>query len=124
MLEAGCGAGRFTEILLQLPAAAVTSTDLNSAVEPNQVNCPQSARHRIVQCDIKDLQFPPAQYDMVICLGVLQHTRPKYSCPCCRQGVQIAPTPLTLFWGRSTWKRSAPDVLFGMFGGKVPMRPR
>lgn len=75
VLEAGCGAGRFTEILLQLPAAIVTSTDLSSAVEPNQLNCPQSPRHRIIQCDINCLPFLPGQYDVVICLGVIQHTR-------------------------------------------------
>jgi 2-polyprenyl-3-methyl-5-hydroxy-6-metoxy-1,4-benzoquinol methylase len=75
VLEAGCGAGRFTEILLRQPAACVTSTDLSSAVEPNQVNCPQSDRHRIIQCDINRLPFGPEQYDIVLCLGVVQHTR-------------------------------------------------
>ena len=75
VLEAGCGAGRFTEILLQLPGASVTSTDLSSAVEPNQTNCPQSGRHRIIQCDIWQFPFQPAQYDFVICLGVVQHTQ-------------------------------------------------
>lgn len=75
ILETGCGAGRFTEILLQQPAAAVTSTDLSSAVEPNQMNFPQSERHRIIQCDINQMPFAPGQYDIVICLGVVQHTR-------------------------------------------------
>jgi 2-polyprenyl-3-methyl-5-hydroxy-6-metoxy-1,4-benzoquinol methylase len=75
ILETGCGAGRFTEILLQLPAAFVTSTDLSSAVEPNQENCPQFERHRIIQCDINRLPFPPEQYDIVVCLGVIQHTK-------------------------------------------------
>ena len=75
VLEAGCGAGRFTEILLQQPGAAVTSTDLSSAVEPNQVNCPQSDRHRIIQCDINAMPFAPEQYDIVLCLGVVQHTK-------------------------------------------------
>jgi len=75
ILEAGCGAGRFTEILLETPAAMVTSTDLSSAVEPNQLNCPQSARHRIVQSDINQFPFQPAQFDVVMCLGVIQHTR-------------------------------------------------
>lgn len=74
ILEAGCGAGRFTEVLLQLPAAAVTSTDLSSAVEPNQENCPQSDRHRVVQCDINAFPFVPQQFDLVVCLGVIQHT--------------------------------------------------
>jgi 2-polyprenyl-3-methyl-5-hydroxy-6-metoxy-1,4-benzoquinol methylase len=74
ILESGCGAGRFTEILLSLPAASVTSTDLSSAVEPNKVNCPLSDRHRILQCDINHLPFGPEQYDIVVCLGVIQHT--------------------------------------------------
>jgi len=75
ILESGCGAGRFTEILLQLPGASVTSTDLSSAVEPNKTNCPLSDRHRIIQCDINQLPFGPEQYDIVICLGVIQHTK-------------------------------------------------
>jgi 2-polyprenyl-3-methyl-5-hydroxy-6-metoxy-1,4-benzoquinol methylase len=75
ILESGCGAGRFTEILLQLPAASVTSTDLSSAVDPNKANCPLSDRHRIIQCDINQLPFGPQQYDIVVCLGVIQHTK-------------------------------------------------
>ncbi len=75
VLEAGCGAGRFTEVLLETRAACVTSTDLSSAVEPNQANCPQSPRHRIVQCDINQFPFLPGQFDIVMCLGVIQHTR-------------------------------------------------
>jgi 2-polyprenyl-3-methyl-5-hydroxy-6-metoxy-1,4-benzoquinol methylase len=75
ILESGCGAGRFTEILLKLPAASVTSTDLSSAVEPNKANCPLSDRHRILQCDINQLPFAPEQFDIVVCLGVIQHTK-------------------------------------------------
>ena len=74
VLETGCGAGRFTEILLQMPGASVTSTDLSSAVEPNQINFQQSDRHRIIQCDINQLPFLDEQFDVVICLGVVQHT--------------------------------------------------
>jgi 2-polyprenyl-3-methyl-5-hydroxy-6-metoxy-1,4-benzoquinol methylase len=75
ILESGCGAGRFTEILLQIPAASVTSTDLSLAVEPNKANCPLSDRHRIFQCDINQLPFAPEQFDIVVCLGVIQHTK-------------------------------------------------
>jgi SAM-dependent methyltransferase len=74
VLETGCGAGRFTEVLLRAPAAVVTSTDLSSAVEANQANCPASDRHRIIRCDLNHLPFPAASYDLVICLGVIQHT--------------------------------------------------
>ena len=75
VLEAGCGAGRFTEVLLQFAGVSLTSTDLSAAVEPNQLNCPQTDRHRIVQCDINAAPFAPRQFDLVICLGVIQHTR-------------------------------------------------
>jgi len=74
VLETGCGAGRFTERLLEKLGAFVTSTDLSSAVHANQANCPQSDRHRVVQCDINALPFLPRSYDIVICLGVVQHT--------------------------------------------------
>lgn len=74
VLEAGCGAGRFTEVLLNLPGVSLTSTDLSAAVEPNQENCPQSDRHRIIQCDINAAPFVSQQYDIVVCLGVIQHT--------------------------------------------------
>jgi 2-polyprenyl-3-methyl-5-hydroxy-6-metoxy-1,4-benzoquinol methylase len=74
VLETGCGAGRFTEVLLATRSAFVTSTDLSSAVEANQLNCPQSERHRIIQCDICQMPFVAGSYDMVICLGVVQHT--------------------------------------------------
>ena len=60
--------------LLELPSAKVTSTDLSSAVEANQENFPQSARHRVIQCDIHAMPFRPAEYDLVLCLGVIQHT--------------------------------------------------
>ena len=73
VLEVGCGAGRFTEILLST-GAVVTSVDLSSAVEANQTNFPQDAHHRILQADVCHLPFAPAQYDVVFCLGVVQHT--------------------------------------------------
>lgn len=74
VLEAGCGAGRFTEVLLSLPATRLTSVDLSSAVEANQQNFPQDERHRIVQCDICRSPFRQGSFDVVVCLGVIQHT--------------------------------------------------
>jgi SAM-dependent methyltransferase len=74
VLEAGCGAGRFTEVLLSLPATFVTSTDLTKAVDANAANCPVSPRHRVVQCDINFFPFAQEAFDIVLCLGVIQHT--------------------------------------------------
>ena len=73
VLECGCGAGRFTEILLDR-GAYVTSIDLSSAVEANAANFPVNDRHRVAQADILALPFAPQQFDLVICLGVIQHT--------------------------------------------------
>jgi SAM-dependent methyltransferase len=73
VLEVGCGAGRFTEVLLAT-GAHVTSVDLSSAVEANQENFPQNDRHRILQANVLELPFREQQYDVVFCLGVIQHT--------------------------------------------------
>ena len=73
VLEAGCGAGRFTEILLK-SRAYVTSIDISSGVEANADNFPPNDHHRVAQADIRHLPFQPGQFDVVVCLGVLQHT--------------------------------------------------
>lgn len=73
VLETGCGAGRFTEVLLN-QGACVTSVDLSDAVDANRVNFAVGERHRIAQADIMRLPFARRQFDVVICLGVIQHT--------------------------------------------------
>lgn len=73
VLELGCGAGRFTEVLLK-EGASVASVDLSDAVDANQENFPQSPRHLIAQADVNALPFSPQQFDIVLCLGVIQHT--------------------------------------------------
>lgn len=73
VLEGGCGAGRFTEILLQ-KGCNVMSVDLSVAVEANALNCPSSEHHRIAKADLNQLPFAPQQFDIVLCIGVIQHT--------------------------------------------------
>jgi|TARA_Y100000034_G_scaffold113982_1_gene149585 2-polyprenyl-3-methyl-5-hydroxy-6-metoxy-1,4-benzoquinol methylase len=73
VLEAGCGAGRFTEILLEREAFVV-SMDMSSAVEANKDNFSPNDRHIIVQADILKMPFADQQFDIIICLGVIQHT--------------------------------------------------
>ena len=73
VLEAGSGAGRFTEVLLK-HGAIVHSFDYSNAVEANHANHHASERLLLVQGDIRRIPFAAAAYDYVICLGVLQHT--------------------------------------------------
>jgi 2-polyprenyl-3-methyl-5-hydroxy-6-metoxy-1,4-benzoquinol methylase len=73
VLECGCGAGRFTEILLDL-GAKLTSIDLSSAVDANADQFPTGETHRIAQADITNLPFPVGSFEVVVCLGVIQHT--------------------------------------------------
>lgn len=76
VLEAGCGAGRFTEILLAA-GANVFACDLSDAVEANYDNCRgflNQSNYFVCQADIRDLPLAPQQFDIVICIGVIQHT--------------------------------------------------
>jgi SAM-dependent methyltransferase len=73
VLEAGCGAGRFTRILAQT-GATVIAVDYSSAVD---VSAEQNGRFPNVafaQCDLLDLPFRPHSFDRVFCHGVIQHT--------------------------------------------------
>jgi SAM-dependent methyltransferase len=94
VLECGCGAGRFTEVLLERDAH-VTSVDLSSAVEANRRNFP-GERHRVVQADLLQLPFSPRSYDLVFCLGVVQHT-PDTEIAVARLYDQVAPGGTLVF---------------------------
>lgn len=72
VLEAGSGAGRFTEILLD-NGAELDSFDFSAAVEANAQNNGDRPMS-LAQADIRAIPFPKGTYDYVVCLGVLQHT--------------------------------------------------
>ncbi len=73
VLEAGSGAGRFTEILLGA-GARVVSFDYSNAVEANFENNRQKGDLFLFQGDIYRLDWPNDYFDYVFCYGVLQHT--------------------------------------------------
>jgi len=73
VLEAGCGAGRFTEIMLQ-EGANVFAVDISTAVEANYLNCNAYPNYFVCQADILELPLLPEQFDVVVCVGVIQHT--------------------------------------------------
>jgi len=76
VLEVGCGAGRFTEVLLA-SGARLVACDLSEAVEANRANCAPRAepgRYFVCQADVTALPVAPGSFDLVIALGMVQHT--------------------------------------------------
>jgi SAM-dependent methyltransferase len=73
ILEAGCGAGRFTEILCKT-GAAVTAFDASVAVEANRRNNGHYQNLALLRADILNPPFAEGSFEKVLCLGVLQHT--------------------------------------------------
>lgn len=73
VLEVGCGAGRFTEIMLEA-GARVFACDLSSAVEANYANLAGADGYFVCQADVRRLPVAPRSFDFVVCIGVIQHT--------------------------------------------------
>lgn len=73
ILEAGSGAGRFTEVLVQ-SGADVVSFDYSSAVDANATNQGRQASLHLFQDDIFRIPLVEGTFDTVFCLGVIQHT--------------------------------------------------
>jgi len=73
VLEVGSGAGRFTEHLVK--AGALTHCiDLSVAVEVNKENIGAATNYQIAQASVYEIPYPKASFDVVICIGVVQHT--------------------------------------------------
>jgi SAM-dependent methyltransferase len=73
ILEAGCGAGRFTEVMLAA-GLEVFSVDYSNAVDACLDNHGLHPNLHLIQGDIYRLPFEQGQFDRVFCMGVLQHT--------------------------------------------------
>ena len=73
ILEAGSGAGRFTEVLCRT-GAEIYSFDYSSAVEANRQNNGGQPTLHLFQADMFHIPLRDAWFDHVLCLGVLQHT--------------------------------------------------
>lgn len=73
ILEAGSGAGRFTEVMLDA-GAKVATFDLSEAVVANCQNNKDGGEVTFFQADIYDIPCADDRFDFVFCYGVLQHT--------------------------------------------------
>lgn len=72
VLDAGCGAGRFAEVVVR-DGARLVACDLSEAVEACRQNL-LPAEPLICQASIYELPFAPGSFDYVYCIGVVQHT--------------------------------------------------
>ncbi len=80
ILDAGCGAGRFADVLAEA-GATVVAADLSSAVEacaetasdPRNAS-PGRGETEVVQADLLALPFRAGAFDAIHCAGVIQHT--------------------------------------------------
>jgi len=72
ILEAGCGAGRFTQLALET-GAQVFSFDLSSAVEAAWRNNSESPKLTVFHASIYEIPMCKGAFDKIFCMGVLQH---------------------------------------------------
>lgn len=134
VLDAGCGAGRFTEVALAA-GAEVIAVDYSSAVDACWENHRGHPRLNVVQADIYRLPFAPESFDYVYCFGVLQHTPnvcgaflslPPQLRPGGKLAVDLYPRmALNLlwpkYWLRPFTKRLRKDRLFRIVERAVPL---
>jgi SAM-dependent methyltransferase len=73
ILDAGCGAGRFSEIALST-GATVIAFDYSKSVNACWDNLKNNKRLHVVQADIYKLPFKDNIFNYVYSFGVLQHT--------------------------------------------------
>ncbi len=73
VLDAGCGSGRFSEIVLKA-GAEVVAIDMSTAVDACFANLGTYANLHCVQASIYDLPFKDGTFDYGFSIGVIQHT--------------------------------------------------
>ncbi|MHB2025428.1 MAG: class I SAM-dependent methyltransferase [Elusimicrobiota bacterium] len=134
ILEAGSGAGRFTQIACET-GAEVYSFDYSSAVETNAANNSGRLNLRLFQADIYRMPLPPESFDKIFCFGMLQHTPDperafKSLIPLLRPGGEIVvdvyrkSIPALISWKyllRPLTKRIPKDALYAAVSFVVPI---
>ena len=73
VLDAGVGAGRYTDVASRW-GADVVGVDLSFAVEASHRNFGTRQNVWIAQADIAALPFRPGSFDVIFSIGVLHHT--------------------------------------------------
>ena len=78
ILDAGCGAGRFSDVA-RAHGAHVVAVDISSAIDAcrettSEADDGSSGRVDCIQASLFDLPLKPGVFDAVYCMGVIQHT--------------------------------------------------
>lgn len=133
ILEAGCGAGRFTQIAIET-GAEVYSFDYSNAIDANLANNGLQESFYPFQGDIYHIPLRKASFDKVFCFGVLQHCPdPKKAfmslIPYLKSGGEIAIDIYDLtfrafvnpkYWLRPITRHLSPDQLYKLVQLTVP----
>ena len=95
ILEAGCGMGRFLDIVSEAPRSTVVGFDLSLSVEAASENLARRSNVSIMQADLLKPPFGEENFDFVYSIGVLHHASdPKGAfmelVPLVKEGGQIA----------------------------------
>lgn len=133
ILEVGCGAGRFTEVVLPTGCELV-SFDLSEAVDACLDNHGLVDSWHVFQGDLYQIPLRDELFDKVFCLGVLQHCPEVWAAfrallPPLRSGGQLAfdvyernfkvyVTPR--WWLRLVTSRMPPERLYALVERAVP----
>jgi SAM-dependent methyltransferase len=73
VLDAGCGAGRYAEVISRW-GGEVAAVDLSYAVDACGINLSRRDNVHVVQSDLLGLPFSEQLFDVVFSVGVLHHT--------------------------------------------------
>ncbi len=113
ILEIGSGAGRFSEILLKYGADLYTS-DASHAIKANRDNNEGKGTCTFFQASVYDLPLEERQFDIVLCIGVIQHLPDiEKGIKCLAQQVKPGGTLVIDHYRWDWYRRMAPRYLIG-----------
>jgi tRNA (cmo5U34)-methyltransferase len=79
VLDVGCGAGNYTlKLLERLPNLDVTLIDLSQPMldrARERVSCATAGRITTIRADIREINLPAGEFDIVLAAAVLHHLR-------------------------------------------------
>jgi 2-polyprenyl-3-methyl-5-hydroxy-6-metoxy-1,4-benzoquinol methylase len=103
ILDAGCGAGRFLDVVSK-DGAEVVGVDLSNAVDASKVNMAGRKNVHLVQASIYELPFRPETFDGCYCIGVVQHTpEPPRTLRCLAEMIKVGGKIGLFIYERRRW---------------------